>query len=143
MENTEKVLNNVSESEVYRFLTLHWHHHNQLAWSKLYVLLALEAATLTGSFSVAKVSHYSSFWLLLAGSLVAIILYRLMLRDWQVRDYMAEKLNNVHNDFSIEILPPPKNELFRGRNLLKIIIAILALINISSLILIHFDQVPK
>jgi len=67
----------ISANEIYKFMTTHWHHHNQLAWSKLNVLLALEAAVLAGAYAIKNDAHGSACALVLVGSTVAVILYLL------------------------------------------------------------------
>lgn len=43
---------NVTENEIYKFITAQWQHQNQMGWSRLYFVLALETATLSAAYSV-------------------------------------------------------------------------------------------
>lgn len=122
----------VSSNEIYKFLTAHWHHHNQLSWSKLYIMLALESATLAASDKLSSQSPNLACALLLIGTAVGIILYRLMLRDWEVRDEYTQKLDMVHDLFGIRMIPRSKGPFLHGHSLLLLLVLLLGLTNMIA-----------
>lgn len=122
----------VSSDELYKFFTAHWHHHNQLSWSKLYIMLALESATLAASDRLSHQNPNAACVLLFVGTLVGIILYRLILRDWEIRDEYTKKLAIVHKPFDIFMIPPSEGPLKHGQSLLLLLIALLGLTNLAA-----------
>ena len=93
---------NVSENEIYKFVTSHWQHQNQLSWSRLYVLLALEFAVLGGAFSTRGLVGIGA---VIVGTFVGFIIYCLMKRDWIVRDQHLQLLDKVHSPLGISMKP--------------------------------------
>lgn len=130
------VASNVSENEIYKFLATHWQHQNQLSWSRLYALLALESGTLAGSYSV---KGWTGLGLLLVGTLVGFILYRLIKRDWDVRDQdkLREILDRVHEPLGIRMISPREPTWCSGQFLLNALFVVLLLTNIVSLAILR------
>lgn len=104
----------VSENEVYRFITTQYQHQNQLSWSRLQTIFAVETATLTGAF--AKPGFYGNAAILL-GTVIIVILYLMVIRDWQVRDQNTNLLDAVHQPRNIKLIVKPKFWWLRGYNL--------------------------
>ena len=122
---------NVTEDEIYKFLTAQWQHQNQLSWSRLYVLLALESGTLAGSYSI---KGWLGCSLIIVGTIVGFILYRLMLRDWGVRDQekLLNVLDGVHKPLGLRMIPDAKSVLSNGQFLLNLLFIILLLTNLAA-----------
>lgn len=137
----------VSEGDIYHFLISHWQHHNELSWSKLNVILALETATLAGSFSIKEELLKCS--LLVIGTIVGLIIYKLMRRDWHVRDYHLPLLDKIHQHIANEVtnnneirpirmIPPAKSSIENGQILLLSLMTILFLTNYSVFLYVIF-----
>ncbi|MDD3483170.1 hypothetical protein [Azovibrio restrictus] len=119
----------VSDNEIYKFLTTHWQHQNQLSWSRLYVMVALELATLGGAFSIKGILGVSA---IVVGTFVGFLLYRLILRDWHVRDQHQELIEKVHKSSDIRMVPEPGSRWNHGRFLLRNLFTTLFLTNIAT-----------
>lgn len=121
----------VSENEIYKFLTTQWQHQNQLSWSKLYVILALESGTLAGSYNIKGLLGCG---LVIVGTLIGFILYRLILRDWDVRNQerLLSILDSVHSPLGLRMIPPAKSTLSNGKFLLNLLFIILLLTNLAA-----------
>lgn len=129
----------VSDNEIYKFLTTQWQHQNQLSWSRLYVMVALELAVLGGAISIKGALGVGA---IIIGTFIAFILYRLVLRDWHVRDQHLALLNKVHKSSEIQMLIDPGTKWNQGRFLLYILFGTLFLTNLTtSLILFSKPQI--
>lgn len=126
---------NVTDNEIYKFLTAHWQHQNQLSWSKLYALLALESGTLAASYTLKGGLGAA---LIVVGTLVGLILYRLILRDWDVRNQGAllALLDSVHRPLGVSMVPPAGSRWSNGRFLLNCLFALLFITNMVGLCVI-------
>lgn len=113
-------------------------------------MLALETAILAGSYYV------KPWWigcaLLLVGTMVGYILYRLMRRDWHVRDYHLILLDKVHKDIifdqdktgkdcEIRMIPEDERFLSNGQKLLRLLFTILLLTNVGAFAFIFHESV--
>jgi len=105
-----------SENEVFRLLGTYWIYQDQIGWSRTQTLVAVEAGVLAGAF--AKTGALSVVILIL-GALLVAYLYRLILRDWQIRDSIGNKLGPILNQYGVDLLPPPSSGLPRGRTLVR------------------------
>lgn len=125
----------VSENEIYKFLTAQWQHQNQLSWSRLYVILALESGTLAASYSL---KGWVGCALLIIGTFVGFVLYRLIHRDWDVRDQLKllELLDSVHAPLGLRMIPPAKSRWSNGKFLLAMLFLTLLLTNLGALALL-------
>ena len=121
----------VSENEIYRFVTTQYLHQNQLSWSRLQTIFAVETATLTSAF--VKPGFYGNAAVFL-GSAVIVILYLMVIRDWQVRDQNNNLLDNVHQPLNIRLIIKPKYWWQRGKNLFPIAILSSLLANLAVLL---------
>lgn len=129
--------NNVSENEIYKFVTAQWQHQNQLSWSRLYVMLALEFSVLGGAFSAKGLVGSGA---IIVGTFVGFILYRLMLRDWNVRDQHLQLLDKVHDPLRIRMIPPSGTRLNNGQFLLRILFITLLATNVAVLTVLFFQK---
>lgn len=123
----------VSANEIYKFLTTHWHHHNLLSWSKLYILFIVESAALAGSWQLQFHCRLNeALVLLVVATLVAIILWRLMLRDCEIRDYCAKKLDIVHEPLQMRMIPHSVGPGSQGNGLLDALVFLLVATNVAA-----------
>ena len=99
----------VNGNEVYRFITTHYFHQNQLSWSRLQTQFAVEAGLLTWYFSQKQSPTISAFGMIL-GVIVIWLLYKLVLRDWEIRDQNENVLKLFHEPLGIEMRIHPKDE---------------------------------
>jgi hypothetical protein len=105
-----------SENEVFRLLGTYWIYQDQIGWSRTQTLVAVEAGVLAGAFAKAGAL---SVVILILGALLVGYLYRLILRDWQIRDSLGNKLGPILNQYGVDLLPPPSPGLPRGRTLVR------------------------
>lgn len=129
--------NNVSENEIYKFITAQWQHQNQLSWSRLYVMLALEFAALGGAFSAKGLVGSGA---IIVGTFVGFILYRLMRRDWNVRDQHLRLLDKVHGPLGIRMIPPSGTRLNNGQFLLRTLFITLLATNVAVLAILFCQK---
>ncbi len=121
----------VSADEIYKFLTAHWHHHNQLSWNKLNILFIFESAILAATWQLGVNRPGMVCSILIWAMLTVYCLLQLMLRDWQVREYCAKKLDRVHEPLKIRMIPGPTGSAVRGQHLLNYLVLLIAVMNIT------------
>lgn len=138
---------NVTENEIYKFMISQWQHQNQMGWSRLYFVLALEIAILSGAFFFAK-EWIGKGWigigigiaLICIGTLVGFIIYRLMHRDLDIRDQHLEILDKVHMPLDIRMTPKVtttlNNFLHNSQFLLRSLFFLLLIINLTAIVLL-------
>lgn len=72
------------------------------------------------------------------GTLVGIILYRLMRRDWHVRDQHLEILDKVHMPLKIRMVPPAETIWSNGQFLLKTLFTLLLITNLTAIVILFY-----
>lgn len=117
----------VTENEIYRFMTSLWISHNQMSWNRLQMMLALETASLVGAFS--KPGLLGTVALLIASALI-FVLYKMILRDWDIRDQHRSLLDRVHDPLAIRLIIAPRSWHERGQHLLQITVSLLVCMNL-------------
>lgn len=81
------------DNEVYRFLVTYYLHQDKLSWSRTQTLVVVEAGLLAASFAKGGLIAIIS---LLIGSIVIWLIWRLIQRDWEIRDQNLEIIDKVH-----------------------------------------------
>jgi hypothetical protein len=102
----------VTPNEVYRFLGAYWIYQDQIGWSRTQTIVIVEAAILAGALG--RHGPLSPLILVL-GSLLIHWLFRIIARDWQMRDYLAEFLDPINESHGLQLIPPPAPGGIRGR----------------------------
>src|SRR5206468_2841081 len=87
-----------------------------------------EAAVLAGAFT--RQGPLSPM-LLMAGALIIYWLYCVIQRDWQLRDRIGTRLEEVTTGYGFEVLPAPPPGTFRGRTIVTKITLSLILANVA------------
>lgn len=84
------------DTEIYRFFGNAFISQNELSWSRTQILFGVEAGILTASFSNGGL--YGAF-ILFCGTVLICKIWRLILRDWQLRDYYQGKIEILKVDY--------------------------------------------
>jgi hypothetical protein len=119
----------VKDDEFYRFACAYYLHQDSLSWSRTQILFAVEGAALA-----AALSQRTSIAVLalLSGSVLVFLIWRLVQRDWQVRDQYLNFLDKFHKfteDSKIKMTVDPKGYSYRGSSITQFIILALIAIN--------------
>lgn len=118
----------VSSSEVYRCLYTSYLHHDRLAWSRTQALVAIEAGLVAAAFSQ---KGLFAVFILLAGTLLLYLIWRLIHRDFENRDMHRDALDRVHKPLGISMgKQPPCPAWAYGRKIIRIVFIVLATANI-------------
>ena len=124
----------VSENEIYRFLTTSFLAQNQLMYSRLQLMIAIEVASLAGA--LVKGGAFG-FLLLLIASAVVVCLWLLAIRDRDAGLKFLRLLDLVHKPLGIRVFPAPTKQWFRGSLLLAAITFVMLLGNIFVILLLR------
>lgn len=124
----------VEGKDIYGFLTNQYLHQNQLSWSRLQTIFAIEAGILAWFFSFGSSLAISSLGLLL-GTCVVWLLYRLVIRDWEIRDQNLHLLDEVHEQIGISMIQPTRHSVLSGNVILRVLCYGAIALNISVCLL--------
>jgi len=126
----------IDEKEFYRFAYTLYFHQDKLSWSRTQILFAIEAAVLAVAF-VQRVSVAVSVAALLVGSALAFLIWRLIQRDWQVRNQYDLYLKRFHARLITDprmrdrtMVVPPKSNWYRGGYIVPLIVWSLIAFNV-------------
>jgi hypothetical protein len=117
----------VSPDSVYAHLTSYYLYQDRLSWSRTQTLVVLEAAILAGSY--AQVGTALAPAILLPGTFIVWLIWRLIKRDWQVRDHNLHLLDQVHQPKGIKMVVPASGNWSRGSFITPCIVYSLLVIN--------------
>ena len=93
----------VHVDQIYNWLTRRHVHQDQLRWSRTQTIVTIEAAIIASAF------YLQGWWACIpvaTGNLVIVVFWKIVLRDWQLRDHHGDWLNHIHEAHS---LPPDDN----------------------------------
>jgi hypothetical protein len=105
----------VDGKEIYRFLTTQYLHQNQLSWSRLQTIFAIEAGLLAWFFSAHNTTISIIVVGMVLGSIAIWLLHQLILRDWEVRDQNAHLLDEVHAPLKIRLIKEACRKWLKGQ----------------------------
>jgi len=125
----DRKLTEVSDDQVYNWLTRYLLHQDQLSWSRTQTLVAVEAGVLAAAFYL---NGKSSAVPLLLGGFIVWLLWCLIRRDWQVRDQDLLKLDDVHRAYGIRVTISPPVPWWSGS---KVALTLIWLITITNIVL--------
>ena len=130
----------IEANEFYRFVCALYLQRDTLSWSRAQLIFAVEAGVLAGAFSN-KDSAIYFVPALIAGSVVIFLIWRLVQRDWQVRDQYNLYFDKFHKEFLNEqinsgriMTVAPKSRWYRGAFILKFIIWSLITFNLFCVV---------
>ena len=89
-------------------------------------MFAIEAGTLAAAFALRPIAVP----ILLFGVLLVLAIWRLVERDWEVRDQALNLLDKVNKPLGIRMIKIPRNELWRGSMILRAVFVGLIALNI-------------
>jgi len=123
----KKACGPISESEFYRFIGAYYLHQDTLSWSRTQNLFAVEAGVLVAAFT----RHgWLALLALLLGSGLVFLIWRLIQRDWQIRDQYNPYFDEFHKAWGVTLGVPPKNRWYRGHHIVKIIYCSMIALNL-------------
>jgi hypothetical protein len=117
-----RVLTLPNDAEIYNFLTRYYLHQDQLSWSRIQTIVAIEGAVLAGALAKGGLLACG---LLAFGALVIWLLWKLINRDWQVRDQDLDLLDQVHKPKGIRLTTPPIPSWASGQRLLSVLVGLI------------------
>jgi len=121
---------------VYQWLTAYFLHQDRVSWSRIQTIVAVEAGILAAAFAL---DCRASLVPLVVGTFLIGCVWRLVRRDWQIRDQDLAKLDLVHKPRGIRITKRAANVLWSGAGMLKLLMWSLGLINLAlALLFLHF-----
>lgn len=102
--------------EVYAHFGASYLYQDQLSWGRTQLLVAIEAGTLAAAFALRPILAIAA---LLLGALLMAAIWRLVERDWEVRDHHRDLLGKVHKPLDIRMTKEPCNRWWRGSFILR------------------------
>lgn len=117
----------VAPAEVFRFMATYYIYQDQIGWSRTQTMVVVEVAVLAGAF--ARQGPLSPI-VLVVGACVVCYLFRLIQRDWQVRDRIGCNLDPVLKRYDIRLVPAPAARLLRGGTIITRIAAGSIIVNL-------------
>jgi hypothetical protein len=97
------------DSGFFRALMAYYIHQNQLMWSRVQILIAIQAGVLGGAYTLRKLVVIDVV-MLVFGALLTVFLLFMMRRDEQIRDANIGLLESMARSFSgtpFQLRPPP------------------------------------
>jgi hypothetical protein len=117
---------------IYTFLTNYYLHQDQLSWRRTQLLVAVEGATLAAAFANPQLAELT----LLLGIVLVLVIWRLVERDWEVRDQNLHLLDADHQPLAVRMVKEPRSRWWKGSFLLRI--AFVLLIAVDLLLIAKF-----
>lgn len=112
-------------------------YQDQIGWSRTQTMVIVEAGILAGAFT--REGPLSPL-LLTLGTFAVYYLFRLVQRDWQIRDKIGDTLDRVTKMHGVDLIPVPAPGMLRGRTIVTRIAwgliatnLVLALVKIAQL----------
>jgi hypothetical protein len=88
-------ISTVRDEDFYRFACAYYLHQDKLSWSRTQILFAVEAAVLTAALSQSQRTWIAVAALVL-GSVLVFLIWRLIQRDWEIRDQYLNFFDKFH-----------------------------------------------
>lgn len=114
------------DNEVYRFLVTYYMYQDKLSWSRTQTLVAVEGGVLTASFVKGRLIAIIS---LLIGSAIVWLIWRLIQRDWEIRNHNLSILDKIHEPKGIRMTNEPRSKMMTGRIISRWIIYLILILN--------------
>lgn len=100
---------------VYRALMAHYIHYDSQMWRRTQILFAIQAAVLTGGFSVSQKNNWIGATIMFVGMIFTLIVAGLIYRDRQNRDVNIDVMDSIAEDLIPEKCSRKREELRSGR----------------------------
>lgn len=127
----------VTQEEFYRFIYTYYFHQDSLSWSRTQNLLVVEAGVLAAAFS----QHgWLAILALALGSVLVLLIWHLIQRDWQIRDQYNNYFDRFHEDWGVTLGVPAKGYWYRGRHIVQAITWSVIFINLVFVVLFAFEM---
>ena len=131
-------MSDVKGPDVYRWLTTYYLHQDRLSWSRMQTIVAVEAGILAAAFHM---DVMASIVPLVIGTVVIILIWRLILRDWEVRDQDLNVLDLVHKPRGIKVTCTPNRRITKGKTVLPLLMWTLVSLNVVlAMLFLHFGS---
>jgi hypothetical protein len=125
----KKQCESVKPEEFYRFIYTYYFYQEGVSWTRTQNLLVVEGGVLAAAFS----QHGQLAILALAGgSVLVFLIWRLIQRDWQIRDQYIPYFDEFHKDWGVKMALPAKGYWYRGRHIINAIIWSVIVFNLCS-----------
>jgi len=136
----KKHCESVSPTEFYRFISAYYFHQDSLSWSRTQNLLVIEAGVLAAAFS----KHgWLAILALALGSVLVLLIWHLIQRDWQVRDQYNPYFDEFHKEWGVTLGVPARGYWYRGRHIVKAITWGVIVFNLCSIVGFAFEMYCK
>jgi len=119
----------VNSDQIYQHMIRSYLYQDKLSWSRTQTLVVVEGGLLASSYYC--VGAPLAVFILLFGTLIVWFIWRLIQRDWEVRDQNLENhLDKVHLDKGIKMVKESTYWCSRGSTIVRIIVYALIALNI-------------
>jgi len=120
------------DREVYRFLVTQYLYEDQLSWSRVQTLVAVEAGLLAAAFAKRGLVAILA---LVVGSLLIALIWRLIERGWEVRDQNLKILDQVHKPRQIRMVKTARGVFWRGSCIIRLTVGLIIFANLALALL--------
>lgn len=116
----------VSGSEIYRWLTTYYLHQDRISVERIQTFIAIEAGVLGGAFALRGLMAVITLAL---GSFLVWMVWRMVQRDWQIRDQSLHALDIVHKPLGLVIATPAPTKWHRASAIMPAVARSLIAVN--------------
>jgi hypothetical protein len=136
-DNEHHPFENLPPEIVYTHLTEYYLYQDELSWSRTQLLVAVEGGALAAAFALRPLAVPT----LLVGTVLTSLIWRLVERDWEVRDQNLGMLDKAHGPLGIRMTKRARSMWWRGAVILRTVFASLLAVNLILaflFVLAHF-----
>lgn len=114
-------------SKLYAPLMSYYLHQDHLMWSRIQTVIAVQAGSLGGAYTIRQDSPYIAVLLMVLGVILTVLLYFLLKRDEQIRDVIEKFMGSP-----FPLIPEPSwPALLRGRSIIRIVFTLLLFVDVG------------
>lgn len=127
-------------TDFYRFIYTSYFHQDNLSWSRTQILLVVEGGVLTAAFS----KHgWLAVLALALGSVLVLLIWHLIQRDWQIRDQYNPYFDEFHKEWGVRLAVQAKGYWYRGQHIVQGITWSIIVFNLCAIVGFAFEMYCK
>ncbi len=125
-DSDARMLEQVNAVEIYRTAVSHYLHSNRLSWSRAQAITVIEGGIFAAAFYL---RNWQGALTLCGGSVLVVIFWVLIERDWEIRDQHLPFLDKIHETTGIRMREDPKQGSLSGHEIVQCTMELLILLN--------------
>jgi hypothetical protein len=118
----------INQEEFYRFISMHYFHQDALSWRRANSILGIEGGVLLFAFGPRH--HSLRIGALVAGSVLILFFWKLIQRDWEIRDRYNKYFAEFHEEWGITLSIAPTSSWYRSDRNMRLIVWSMIIFNL-------------